>query len=417
MLEGTALLSQLLGSLPTPLLALVACHLPHVALLCLQRCSATLHRLRSVESYMTVAWRHAKVQQVTSGAQPWWSHWWMLSPNNCVTSRQSWPWRLLIPTQLCQTMLRTLEASPTRPDRLADAMELHRLRRWLERRQRAEFILVRRDELGRLWHVEAAEAQHAAGVISMEVLRDVYWKDVHEATLEWRDEQQCCRSTLRACPHLQQYALLIDCKWQAEASHEDTFALLPRLRSLSLTRNITTSDLWTTKHIVERMLDSLPRLTSLRCKDVYISISDLLAITAHSTLEELRLSTSYAYMAEVRWMGRRLLFPPKAEKQLGEASVDAQTGSEGEESLPAWTELDMRRMQAALTRTQPTRRSCEVRLALADLLHRRLMRSGLRTNNRELPAWLLRHHRRKLAWLRAGLHKQLAACSTEFWCG
>ena len=38
-------------------------------------------------------------------------------------------------------------------------------------------------------------------------------------------------------------------------------------------------------------------------------------------------------------------------------------------------------MRAALTRTQPTQRSCEVRLALADWLHRRLRRAKLHTND------------------------------------
>ena len=34
--------------------------------------------------------------------------------------------------------------------------------------------------------------------------------------------------------------------------------------------------------------------------------------------------------------------------------------------LPAWAADDVRRMRTALVRTQPTRRSCDVRLTLAD---------------------------------------------------
>ena len=41
--------------------------------------------------------------------------------------------------------------------------------------------------------------------------------------------------------------------------------------------------------------------------------------------------------------------------------------------------VEMQRMYAALTRTQPTQRSCEVRLALAEWLHRRLRRAKLHT--------------------------------------
>ena len=48
--------------LPTPLLALVASHLPPASLLRLQRSSSALHRLRSDESYMAAVWRWAELR-------------------------------------------------------------------------------------------------------------------------------------------------------------------------------------------------------------------------------------------------------------------------------------------------------------------------------------------------------------------
>ena len=51
-----------LQQLPTPLLALVASHLPLASLLRLQRCSSAHHRLCSDESYMAAAWRWAEVR-------------------------------------------------------------------------------------------------------------------------------------------------------------------------------------------------------------------------------------------------------------------------------------------------------------------------------------------------------------------
>ena len=43
-----------------------------------------------------------------------------------------------------------------------------------------------------------------------------------------------------------------------------------------------------------------------------------------------------------------------------------------------WLTAETQRLTAALTRTQLTQRSCEVRLALADRLHRHLQRDSLR---------------------------------------
>ena len=52
---------HIINQLPTPLLALVASHLPVQSLLCLQRCSQALRRLRADESRMAEAWRWARL--------------------------------------------------------------------------------------------------------------------------------------------------------------------------------------------------------------------------------------------------------------------------------------------------------------------------------------------------------------------
>ena len=69
---------------------------------------------------------------------------------------------------------------------------------------------------------------------------------------------------------------------------------------------------------------------------------------------------------------------------------------------------NMQRMQAALTRTQPSKHSCEMRLAIADWLHRQLRRGKLHTNNGSRSSKSRsRGYRTQLALLRYMLHQQL----------
>ena len=64
-------------------------------------------------------------------------------------------------------------------------------------------------------------------------------------------------------------------------------------------------------------------------------------------------------------------------------------------------------MRAALTRTQPRQRSCEVRLALANWLHGRLDRSELVSDDL---GWRLQlqRYRSQVAFLRATLRSQVS---------
>ena len=69
------------------------------------------------------------------------------------------------------------------------------------------------------------------------------------------------------------------------------------------------------------------------------------------------------------------------------------------------------RMRVALTRTQPSQRSCRVRLALAEWLHRRLRRSRLRIEDQaSLPQYSksLLLYRMQVALLRCTLRQQLS---------
>ena len=233
-----------------------------------------------------------------------------------------------------------------------------------------------------------------------------------------------------------------------EPSHDDTFALVPHLRSLHLTlRNeLTLAPLEdrANKELIdeppvdiERMLDSLPHLTSLRCDDIYLNITDLLDIASHSSLEELYISAEGQQLADPEWIGMRIEFPISVEEDEMQLKEDAAMNLDGdieeesdetveiaffdhltsaasalltdaEEKEPPWLGEKTRRLQSALTRMRPTRRSCETRLALADWLHRRLRRSSLYTDHHHQPAWLLRRYRKQVAQIRFTLQRQLS---------
>ena len=256
-----------------------------------------------------------------------------------------------------------------------------------------------------------------------------------DCTPRYRDVEVRCRLVLQACPYLQHFVLAISTAAHIEPSHVDTFALLPHLRSLDLILRQPSrqeSELRIKKQPVdfESMLDSLPRLTSLRCYDIYLGVSDLLDIASHSTLERLFIKAAREQLDDTGWIGTEIAFPIADSRDVlelqqaatgttmnggtrfGPAAGEATLIDETDEKAHAWTRDDLPRMQAALTRTQPTRRSCKTRLALADWLHRRLGRGGLPTNTDNHPAWLLRHYRAQVALLRSTLQRQLSGLAT-----
>jgi len=429
---------QRLGLLPSALLALVACHLPLVSLLRLQRCSRALTGLRADDSYTGVAWAHAKLNVDTDSKLSEWT----LPISQCVSGQQR-----SIPVGVWQAALPGFRAVIAR--RMEDSRDERReqaqqLSKWVSGEQPTQWMLARRDDKGRLCEVaDVPQAQSELGAERVEVLRDIHWSDINSSCVQ-RDVEVRCRLVLQACPYLQHLGLAIDTVVHVEPSHEDTFALVPRLRSLDLVQRDSghqAPELLIDEPPIdfERMLDSLPHLTSLRCYDVYLGVSDLLDIAAHSTLTELFIKAEGKQLADAEWIGSEISFPIGADEDkrqleltagsiVFDGDVEAEEDNEvqaahadrtesvasapatvggSEEQAPAWTSDEMQRMHTALTRTQPSRRGCKWRLLLAEWLHRRLRRGKLHIDKQQTK-WLLRHYRRRVALLRSTLWQQLS---------
>ena len=93
-----------------------------------------------------------------------------------------------------------------------------------------------------------------------------------------------------------------------------------------------------------RLLNSLPRLTSLNCTNIQsFGAMQLLGIAAHSSLEEVHVHNSRLTVAHEEFIGRRDIFPEESEQaqcveerpQLGQSTE----GKEEEKLESAPTEL------------------------------------------------------------------------------
>ena len=389
---------------------------------------------------MTVAWNHIILQLRSHVPLVDWT----LPAEQCFVGAHQ-----LIPASVWQAALpalRAVLAARVEEDKEEWRQRVEQLRQWVEQPQPTKWVPALRDSQDRLR--EAADQKEQAGDVKrMEVLRDIDRREFERLQPELRDVEVRCRLVLQACPYLQHLVHAFDPVLHVEPSHEDTFALLSRLRSLFLycwdNSNRAPELVIDTPPVdFERMLDSLPRLTSLRCRDVFISFDDLLVIASHSTLEDVEIRAEGKQLADKQWIGDDLRLPADEKQDVWQleqpggggggagggvldgiieeeekvAAVDRFEGATGEsapmdesdENAPAWTRDDVLRMQAALARTQPTRRSCEKRLALADWLHRRLRRGGLHNDGSDRHVWLLRHYRRQVALLRSTLQRQLS---------
>jgi len=398
---------------------------------------------------MTVAWRRAELRLATFGTP---LYEWALPHKRCIRNTAS-PHQLHIPISVWQTALpvwrAVLASTEEKNSRHASLDEL------LRQPLRSIWILARRDKDGE-WSVEEEEdAEMSADVQAVEVLRDVdYERQVRKVMPPWRDVDVRCRLVLLPCPYLHHLHLTIDeCVYEAP-SHRDTFTLVPRLRSLHLEQH--DSDYITVKPLFnfQPMLDSLPHLTSLRCTNIRgLGIASLLAIACHSTLDDLRIDSCHNKVGDEHWIGRHIHLPISSAEEderrmrqefriggnIGEEDSEAveaalarhiseaavveyepppntpPTDSEAEAGEVESTTAAIQRMRTALTRTQPTERSCRVRLALADWLHRRLRRGGLFSDDHVLnyisrhPRTLLFHYRLQVALLRRTLHSQLTS--------
>ena len=226
-----------------------------------------------------------------------------------------------------------------------------------------------------------------------------------------------CRLILQACPYLQHLRLYINTRTRAKPSHEYTLARVPHLRSLTLFPN--DSSKRESRHAnaqprvrfaFGRLLYSLPNLASLYCVNLRTCVRDLLDIPSHSTLEELHIeATGRSCWTRSGWKQRRCCFhSERGAEAAGAGRCSHDTPSEAEAArtqkapyahrdptVPAKSVQSLddtaQRMHTALTRTQPTRRSCETRLALADWLHGRLSRDGPPVDESLQLDWLLRH--------------------------
>ena len=435
-LPATASTLSQLTLLPSPLLALVACHLPPAALLQLQRCSSTLHNLRADDAYMMQAWRYAELRLSLTERL----HEWTLPLHLCIGDFDS-SGQYLIPVAVWQAALPVYQEVLNRTDKFD---ECHQRLRELVRQgqpQRTKWVRARLVNVNS-WRTVYGSAAMSNDVQRVEVLADLHRDYMGEQVLpQFREVEVRCRVVLQACPHLQHLDLAMDEMKYEQPSHADTFALLPALRSLHLTQMYSSDP----KQLLiddppidfESMLDSLPHLTSLQCVNVDLGVDDLLDTASHSTLETLDIDTAHQ-MADLQWIGR-CIFPISADEdnmqlvqdqslvafdgdideeseELLEARIDhldeQLSYNESEETEPEWARQEMQRLHAALTRTQPTQRSCEMRLALADWLHRRLRRGGLRTDDHSSdpahPKWLLRSCRRQVALVRSTLRQQLS---------
>ena len=439
--------SSLIQLLPPSLLAHVACHLPVVSLLCLQRCSTTLHRLRADDAYMAAAWRWAELYVTTYDTR---LHEWTIPQVQCI-DRSTPHHQCLIPVSVWQAALPVWRAAVARMDEESESEDEQRERCALvEHEQPTMWILAKREADGS-WKAmdEASAAAESADVERVEVLRDVDWWQLDEDMMPWSgDVEVRCGLVLRACPYLQHLRLLIDTYRCQAPSHADTFAFVPRLRTLVLERHDSGDSDLELLCDISAMLESLPHLTLLSCTSLgRLTIVTLLDIASHSTLEDVHISSGRSDMATPEWIGYELEFPVSVEDDerrmarlaadetldgdveaedtgaleaavaaydgAGFASRQQLTGGAEERKEREDVRAEMQRMRTALTRTQPTKRSCEVRLALADWLHRRLRRGRLRTDEPTRSKSLLHRYRLLATLLRCTLRRQLSALAEE----
>ena len=432
---------QLFSVLPPPLLALVAAHLDAAFLLSLQRCSSSHRRICADDTYMVAAWRWAELKVSTRERL----HEWTMPWKQCITSSA----RLMVPVSMWQAALPVWRAVATRThaEKKDEQEQRHGWRRAaVERQQPTEWISAKRNDYSDgLWQLvdEESAASESADVRRVEVLRDINWWQLGETVPSYHDVEVRCRFVLHACPYLQHLDLYADANVCEAPSHADTFALVPHLRSLRLEQS--DSGRTSTKPLfdIRAMLDSLPHLHTLRCSDIKeLGVAELLDIASHCTLEDVHIHGKtvrkcHSQMTAAAWIGHDVQFPISVEED--EAGLErmehghhheakARGGVEEDDTVMMKDALidselaphghgdeerdELQRMHAELTRTQPSRRSCEVRLALADWLHRRLRRGGLGTNEHlphpEPAKPMLHRYRLMVALLQSTLHRQLS---------
>ena len=120
----------------------------------------------------------------------------------------------------------------------------------------------------------------------MEVLRDIDWHRLQKKVVPLcSDVDGRCPLVLRACPYLQHLHLYVDGRVCETSAHAETFARVPRLRSLHLEQRHHNRGTRYRLHDCQAMLDSLPHLHTLNVTHIkHLGTKVLLDIAAHSTL-------------------------------------------------------------------------------------------------------------------------------------
>ena len=426
--------NSLIRLLPSHLLGHIACYLQPDSLLHLQRCSSQLRRLRHNTAFAAVAWQWAELS-----LSPHWSlHTWAVPYKQCVIGSAQ---VVYVPVTVWQAALPVLRAVVSITEGESPDQQCKRLGELVRQEQPTRWILAKRDEHG-WWRVGDDNVEQSGVVERVEVLNAFNWRKFF-----YKEDNMVnvhCRLVLRACPYLQHLHLTLNADHKVKLSNQDTFALVPCLRSLQLNQagHVPDGPHWKVGHSLldfQAMLHSFPQLTSLRCTNIrWIGVPALLEIALHSTLEEVYIDNSEGCMADAEWIGRAMNFPisvEEDERQLEEDAArltfDGDIEEEKDESAavlhpdkqsndgesegrePEGIEVEMQRMRAALTRTQPTERSCQVRLALADWLHRRLRRGKLPIDRHpDQSKSLLRRYREQVALLRFALSTEISSSST-----
>ena len=179
---------------------------------------------------------------------------------------------------------------------------------------------------------------------------------------------------------------------------------------------------------IRDMLAALPSLTSLLCVDVSLRVQDMIDVTAHATLERIYLHVSHpltAYSLTLDSCRPAKKRDPtvvrcgcchsseEEDETEDDREVDELVGSmhhaeltEEEAKLDA---EDIQRLQRALVRVPPSRRSITARLVVADRLYRWLRARLREARKRQKTIEVRLHYMQQIATLRSTLRDQLAS--------
>ena len=267
-----------LATTPLAVLSLVCQHLQVADILRLLRCTLALQGLSSADaSFSSAAWSEARLDLFIHQRL----HEWTLPYERCVhdITRVSY-----VPLTLWQQALPMLQYTVQRwkqehvtahsgeyedgSESSGDELVLAAV---LTGEQRTKTVRVRGEE-----HV---------------VLSQLSWGKLDEI-VPWRVPCYRSRFVLTAVPHLQHLHLAIDANSiRPPPPVSETFALVPRLRSLRLRETDSEHDDTDECMLpIRDMLAALPRLTFLHCEWLRLSEQDKADIADHATLKRITLN-------------------------------------------------------------------------------------------------------------------------------